>query len=461
MTHEISGSYEKVPLENIVVGERFRKTYTRIEELAESIKDKGLLQPIILDANYNLCAGGRRLKAAELLEWEDIPALVREEEEEEVLREIELIENAEREDLTWIERVNLTAEIHQLYMTKYKDWSGRKTSERLNRSVGIVSMQLSMAESLHEIPELEECKSENDARKLINTLEEEALLAELAKRRIADRGDTRKLINETQEFLDACNAEEDEDAAERAELYPKPRESLIDSYRIGDVFDAMSDMKDDELGGGCIVECDPPYAIKLKDVMRSKESETLKGYNEVPVEMYPAFLERLAYDLYRIMGDNSTLILWHGYQWYNAVTVSLTNAGFTFDRCPAIWVKHPGMLGQTNQPSLYLGRGWEQFIIARKGRVTLGRPGENNFFIYPKVPTMLRIHATERPVAMIKHVISTVALLSPDAICFVPFLGSGNTLLVADELGLDSFGYELTEAFRNKFIARLEEEDDN
>lgn len=78
----------------------------RLEELAESIKTKGMVQPIIvtrLDTNnYELVAGERRLRAVKLLGFSEIPAIVRSFQKQDLL-EFSLIENLQRQDLNPIE----------------------------------------------------------------------------------------------------------------------------------------------------------------------------------------------------------------------------------------------------------------------------------------------------------------------------------------------------------------------
>jgi len=77
-----------------------------LEALASSIKREGLLQPVIVrsmgDGQYQLIAGERRWRAAQIAGVLKIPALVREVEDQRVL-ELALIENLQREDLTPIE----------------------------------------------------------------------------------------------------------------------------------------------------------------------------------------------------------------------------------------------------------------------------------------------------------------------------------------------------------------------
>jgi ParB family chromosome partitioning protein len=84
-----------------------RKAFSEesLKELAASIKEKGILQPILVEARgegFIIIAGERRWRAAGLAGVEEIPVLVREYSEEEKL-EIALIENIQRDDLTPIE----------------------------------------------------------------------------------------------------------------------------------------------------------------------------------------------------------------------------------------------------------------------------------------------------------------------------------------------------------------------
>lgn len=78
---------------------------TALDELAESIRNYGVFQPIIVKKGvkgYDLVAGERRLRASKLAGLETIPAIVREFSDE-MMREIALLENLQRENLTSIE----------------------------------------------------------------------------------------------------------------------------------------------------------------------------------------------------------------------------------------------------------------------------------------------------------------------------------------------------------------------
>ena len=78
---------------------------SEIEELAQSIKNFGLIQAITVrknKENYQLIAGERRLRAAKYLDKEFIPAVIKDLNDQE-MAEIALIENLQREDLDPIE----------------------------------------------------------------------------------------------------------------------------------------------------------------------------------------------------------------------------------------------------------------------------------------------------------------------------------------------------------------------
>ena len=84
-----------------------RKTFNQeaLEELAESIKNYGVFQPIIVKKSikgYDLIAGERRLRASRLAGANTIPAIIKDFTDEE-MREISLLENIQRENLTAIE----------------------------------------------------------------------------------------------------------------------------------------------------------------------------------------------------------------------------------------------------------------------------------------------------------------------------------------------------------------------
>ena len=113
---------DSIRVDDIEFGDRFRKEYGDLKELAESIKSTGGLVSsfsvkILEGANkkYLLLAGGRRLRAVVLAGLETVPAIIYPIDTSPLkMREIELVENVHRKDLEWWEKVELTDEIHRL-----------------------------------------------------------------------------------------------------------------------------------------------------------------------------------------------------------------------------------------------------------------------------------------------------------------------------------------------------------
>ena len=84
---------------------------TALEELASSIREKGVIQPLIVrplagsDGHYEIVAGERRWRASQLAQRHDIPVLVRDFDDTEVM-EVAIIENIQRADLNPVDEAN-------------------------------------------------------------------------------------------------------------------------------------------------------------------------------------------------------------------------------------------------------------------------------------------------------------------------------------------------------------------
>ncbi len=100
-----------IPIEKVFPNpDQPRRTFTaeQLEELAASVKEKGIIQPLIVReragaaGTYEIVAGERRWRAAQMAQMHAIPALVREYDDTEVL-EVAIIENIQRADLNAVE----------------------------------------------------------------------------------------------------------------------------------------------------------------------------------------------------------------------------------------------------------------------------------------------------------------------------------------------------------------------
>lgn len=110
-----------------------------LKKLADSMKDAGVIHPIVvrqLGFHYQIVAGERRWRAAQIAGLKEIPCIVKEIDEERVLLE-SLIENLHRKDLTDIERENA---VHELWDSR-EDF-GFKYKSGLARAIGVPSQDV-------------------------------------------------------------------------------------------------------------------------------------------------------------------------------------------------------------------------------------------------------------------------------------------------------------------------------
>jgi ParB family chromosome partitioning protein len=118
-----------------------RKNFSEdsINELAESIREKGIVQPLVvrhLEEGYELVIGERRLRAADKLGLEAVPCILIDVEDRELL-EIAIVENVQREDLNPIEE----GEAYQALIDQF-GMSQAEVAERVGKSRSTVANTL-------------------------------------------------------------------------------------------------------------------------------------------------------------------------------------------------------------------------------------------------------------------------------------------------------------------------------
>jgi ParB family chromosome partitioning protein len=124
-----------VELDKIVPNEyQPRKVFNdeKLKELAASIKEQGVIQPIIvhrIGTNFGLIAGERRWRAARLAGLKSIPALVREATKRELIEQA-LIENIQREDLNPLEAAEAFKRLQDEFKLTQEDLARRVGKER-------------------------------------------------------------------------------------------------------------------------------------------------------------------------------------------------------------------------------------------------------------------------------------------------------------------------------------------
>lgn len=432
----------KIKLTDIERGNRFREDYGDLSEFIRSIQKHGQITPIAVSNNpagsppYLLACGGRRLRAFEEMAKTD-PTYERIEARhfDRILtdleyRSIEAAENIDRKDFTYAEKIKILAKVHELQTQIYgqkiaKDanapgWSQTDTAELFGLSKASVTQDLKLAKVMMMAPDLglDKLKNKTEAMKVLNRLGKN-LNATLMRRE-----------------YEKLNLDENETI-----------KRLTNSFILGDFFTRIKEVPSETVD---FCEVDPPYAIELEGI---KKNYGYDGYNEINVEEYESFLERTLAECYRIMKNNSWLILWYAsHPWAETVYQKLTAAGFKAHRIVGMWTKPNG---QTLNPKLRLANAYEPFYYAAKGSPEITKQGRSNLFDFAPVPPAEKVHPTERPLTLIKEIIETFTKEN-DNIC-VPFLGSGKTLIASHLTHRNCFGFDKTKNFKDHFVVMLNE----
>ncbi|HEV2437259.1 MAG TPA: ParB/RepB/Spo0J family partition protein [Verrucomicrobiae bacterium] len=103
-----------------------------LRELADSIREQGIVQPLIVrdrDGYFELIAGERRWRAAQLLQLPEVPVIVREADDRAVL-ELALIENLQRENLNAIEEAHGYAQLAEQFQLTQEEIAGKVGKSR-------------------------------------------------------------------------------------------------------------------------------------------------------------------------------------------------------------------------------------------------------------------------------------------------------------------------------------------
>ncbi len=423
---------EFIPIESIIIGERFRQEYKNMDELCESIREKGLIHYPSIDGQNNLIAGGRRLAALKLLGWKEVPVTRRHFVTPIQLRELELEENLQRDDMTWQEEVNLKNEILKLKQSIHgakglgrnqEGVSQADVAKLVGDSPSNFSLDVGLSNAMELIPELAECKTKDDARKKLKQLQEKLVVNELMKRKQSGEAKLGSMFKQAN-----------------------------DSFIIGD---AIENLKRHPSYNYSFINCDPPYGINLNNIKRSNsEAQTIDhDYKEWSGEDYLGFCKTVIEETYRIV-DNSFMCFWFGIQWYRELYDILTQTGWAVDAVPGIW--YATGAAQTNQPDLLLGKNYEAFFICRKGKPILNKRGRSNVFEFSKLDPQKKIHPTEKPIELMQEIINTFTPEHGEILS--PFLGSGVDIRAAFKTNRKARGFDLNEEVKKRFLLKVEEE---
>lgn len=431
------GTVAKVSISSIICEDRTRQDLGDLDGQENSMRKVGMAQPLaVMDLGnnqYKLLAGGRRFAILQRTGTPEVtiriypPGLSPLEQ-----KAVELAENFWRKDMEFHEYDRLIKDIHDLETEIHgkrispapdaPGWTQEKTADLMGITRPAVTTALKRAAAREALPDIfTGCMTQKDANRVLDKLTESAIKEALAKK------------------------------IEQSMPSASTLQRLSQSYILEDFFTGIAKVPDSSVH---LVEIDPPYGIDLRSLKKQEgpaESTNLGDYNEVDADDYISFMDKVFKETYRVMTEHSWLVCWYGPEpWAEVFYQLITRAGFKTTRLTAFWPKGSG---QSKNPTIRLANSDERFYYASKGSPALARPGHTNEFRHAPVPSQKKIHPTERPIELMKDIYSTFTWEGSRLL--IPFLGSGSGLIAAHELKINAFGYEISSAYRDAFLLRV------
>lgn len=406
--------------------QRQKISEAKVAELAVSIQQHGQIHEVTVapidrvrfpDApahcQYQLVAGYRRLLALTLLKQPDARVNLKENLSPLELKEVELDENLQREELDYRDAVAAKAELVEIRHQLYGD-SIRDVADHLNEAKSSTWEDVQLAKALKEHPEIATAKTKTQAQNRFRLLKRREALEEKA-----------------------------------ADLYASigAYKGLSQKVLLGDCLEITKTWPSESVH---LILTDPPYGTDLDKGETKKGSPHPAIYDDAHYNIMD-LLSRVAQVAYRILVPDSHAYFFFDIKEHDKVSRILSASGFTVDLIPLVWAK-PGP-GQVNHPDSRWGSGYEVCFFCRKGSRSLLKQGQSNILLHDPVPSSQKIHPTEKPTSLLRQLIETSTARGEVVVDF--FGGSGSTAEAAIQTGRDFLICELDAAYHAGILERL------
>lgn len=431
----LSDEVRRIALSAIVIDRqgRQRENLDDLEELASSIKARGLFHPIIIDRNYKLVAGERRLEATRSLGETDILCRFVEDLSETERQIIELEENIKRKDLEWKDLVRALARIHTLYVELDEDWTQAETAEACNITQPLVSQYLRIAKELDD-PRIKDCGSVNEARNILLRREQRAA------------GDALMELIETPL---PPGLESDPSLAPLPAPQPK-------SYPPGTPVPPQGPTPDETLLQANFLEWAPqysgrkfsflhvdfPYGIDVFSGPQARGAEPTQGYGDSQ-RLYESLVTCLCKNLDKIMALSAHMMFWYSDK-HRELTRNMfarLAPSLSIHPYPLIWVKSDNA-GIASDPKHGPRHVYETALLITRSNRQIIKVVSDAYV----APTDKVLHPSTKPAPMLKHFFSM--FVDQTSTVFDPTCGSGASIRAAESLDAKfCLGLEIDEQF--------------
>lgn len=468
--------YLEIDISSITIGERVRQDFSHVPSLAESIRNEGLMQPIVIDRHHNLIAGESRIRAHKLLGIPKIKAIYFEVMDESHRTRLEAEENLKRKQFDWKETVLAIDKVHRTQsiqsMKQGEQWTMEETGKLLNlKSKSSVSYATTIAALIRSgDEEIIKCESLNDALKILLGRRESAAARRLAELSMPKDGGLSNLSvnlansksprlasspvlskNQTPDddgFFStpkgytpgvAAVMDDDESPAAAAQLSIPLSRMLL---KEGDCnsLDRMRELGPDSVDH---IITDPPYGIDMGMLQQANQGQNIESVRkEHDVASNLALLEHFLRHAYLALRTNGYCILWCDYEHFNWLQFKATEAGFTPQRWPLIWHKTHSCSNGAAQYNFT--KNHECALVLRKGNATLLSPQSSSVWTGSNdVEARALGHPFAKPFALWKWLYSATCLRG--ATVLDPFAGRGSSTLAGIQYGIKPIAIESNE----------------
>lgn len=426
-----SGNFSTVPVNSVNVNrdQRQRRDLENIEELAESIRQVGLINPIIVTQDHELVAGERRLTAHKLLGYDQIAVQYVEDLTATELHLVELEENVRREDLPWQDHVNAVAEYHNLMRQQNTEWSQDQTAAALNMSKSHINRHLQvkklMDEGNEEVIQSRHFSSAANYAQRVLERRKTAVLRDLKATPAVSSAEPEPASTESG------------DEKPTTEAQPKAKAKRYAEIRQMDFLTWAREVQETPYN---FLHCDFPYGVNTGSPRFQSSTRSFGTYDD-SIDVYWTLLDTLLRRQDNFIAPSAHMIFWFSMNYYQETREKLEAGGWQVDNFLLIWHKsdNKGFLPAIgSQPR----RTYETAMLCRRGSRPLVKPVAASF----SGPTSHEYHMSEKPKPVLEHFFRM--FIDESSLVLDPTCGSGNAIKVAEDLGANwSTGFDLQEEF--------------
>ncbi len=422
----------ELPIETITVEDRQRLELGDIDNLASSLREYGLIQPIVVNQAGRLIAGGRRLAAAKSLAWKTIPVVYRETMSEDELTCLELEENLKRKAMTWKEEVASVYKIHKLKAAKAaqdgETWTQDQTGRMLGVSRASAGFTILIArELLDQSSKIHQCEGYTEALRFCFQKKEDEVQKELASRMKAQM-----IVNQASLPTSAkpVSAENIPAGAEQGPVDIEPVSVTYPGELVVDLTNTIihgDSIKWMELRPDASVDhilTDPPYGIDLNMLEQNNPHGGMKNIDRVEdthqVEPNLILLDRFLIQGHRILKENGFCIFFCDVMNWQYLYDRAIAAGFRVQRWPFIWHKTHQCMNQ--RAEFNFTKNFEIAMVCRKPASTLVSPQQTSIFSCSAAGYISNPFA--KPLELWSHLIKAISIQGQYILD--PFAGEGS-----------------------------------